>query len=487
MNSYTKLNFNLHFSMKHIGQTLLLTLLLTVAAVSVPAQYNSGSTGADGAFDFSVDRPDCPLARTLCTIQLPPSGIFNVTTMFVPGNKTIFFARNAANTPVMILAQGDVRIEGRINLTGGIDNAGEFALPSIGGPGGPGGFDGGAGGYRFPGFFAGFAGNGPGGGSAGGNPTTPGPPFFCGSGGGFFTAGTAGSGPGGLSYGNANLVPLIGGSGGGGGSSSVTSRSFGGGGGGGAILIASSGAIRGSNTGNFGNIDASGGSGSTNSGGGAGGAIRFAANLITGNLLFSAIGRDGFSANCTTGVGSEGRIRLEALSYVGFASNLNPNAPNLSFVLNPQPALPTGVPSITITSLAGQTVPNPPSNSPHGVVDVQVARTFPNPVNVTLAASNIPLGTPLRVTIQPNAGVRTTVDSTPLAGTIAASTATASINLPEGVSLVTATVIFFPPPLAGIPSVIGGEKVEKVEVSSTFGGNSEITYITVTGKRVKAK
>lgn len=497
MNSYMNLNCSFHSLMKRVYQIPLFVLLCVFATVTVHGQYNSGSTGADGAMDFSINRPDCPIAQTQCTVQLPPSGIFNITTMFVPSNKTIYFARNALNTPVVILAQGDVRIEGAIDIRGGSGNAAQFAQPSIGGLGGPGGFDGGASGYTFIGFFQGFAGNGPGGGAAGGNPTND-TPFVCGGGGGFLTAGSnasTGGIQGGLAYGNVSLTPLIGGSGGGGGSSqNAGSRGGGGGGGGGAILIASSGAIRFRTDGGNAFIYALGGSGQgvlTAGGAGAGGAIRLAANLITGMVNFNVRGDLNSGSNpCISGAGSSGRIRLEAFSYVGFTPSFTSNAPQsqfLSLVQNPQPPFPAGVPSITITSVAGQNVPNPPSNSPHGAVDLQIPRTVTNPVNVALSASNIPTGTVIKVTTQPNAGTRTTVDSTPLAGTTAASTATASISLLDGVSLITATVIFFPPPsLAGIvPSSIGGEKVEKIEVSSTLGGGSEVIYITKSGKRIK--
>jgi hypothetical protein len=106
---------------------------------------------------------------------------------------------------------------------------------------------------------------------------------------------------------------------------------------------------------------------------------------------------------------------------------------------------------------------------------------------VAIATTNVPVGTIVRVTVQPNnEATRTTVDSTPLAGAQTAATATASINIPEGISLITATVVFFAQTLAGNkPLVIGGERVEKVEVSSTLGGESMVTYITTSGRRIK--
>src|SRR5207248_2812146 len=100
----------------------------------------------------------------------------------------------------------------------------------------------------------------------------------------------------GLSYGNAFLLPLIGGSGGGGVISGINSiySGFGGGAGGGAIMIASSVLIRVN-----GFITANGGTP-----GGSGGAIRLVAPTITGFGTLQASGGQS---------GASGRIRIEAL------------------------------------------------------------------------------------------------------------------------------------------------------------------------------
>src|SRR3989442_11149348 len=217
---------------------LLLTLLCAGAMVSfvvtsAGAQtFSSGSTGADGAFN-----PACTPPATSCTVtvNLPASGIFNYTTVDIPFGVTVKYTGNAANTPVTILATGDVTISGRIFVNG------EVPGPSNSpGRGGPGGFDGGMGGS--PGLtLNGTPGLGPGGGQ-GGTPTTT---NGRGGTGGFGTPGADSGGPnlGGPAYGTPTLLPLIGGSGGGGTASIAGSIGAGGGGGGGAILIASSGTI----------------------------------------------------------------------------------------------------------------------------------------------------------------------------------------------------------------------------------------------------
>src|SRR5947207_5749504 len=70
--------------------------------------FNSGSTGADGAFS--------PTSTT--TVALPATGVFNYTTVNIPTGVTVRFTRNPSNTPVTILASGDVTIAGAIDVGG---------------------------------------------------------------------------------------------------------------------------------------------------------------------------------------------------------------------------------------------------------------------------------------------------------------------------------------------------------------------------------
>ena len=70
--------------------------------------FNSGSTGADGPF--------APTVNT--TVPLPPSGIFNFTSVTIPVGVTVKFQRNVTNTPVVILASGDVTIAGTLDISG---------------------------------------------------------------------------------------------------------------------------------------------------------------------------------------------------------------------------------------------------------------------------------------------------------------------------------------------------------------------------------
>ena len=87
--------------------------LITLIFLGMPLSsyaYDSGSTGVDGAFNPTAD----------IELQLSPSGIFNFTTVNIPAGVTVTFAKNAQNTPVTLLASGDVNIAGTIDINAGI-------------------------------------------------------------------------------------------------------------------------------------------------------------------------------------------------------------------------------------------------------------------------------------------------------------------------------------------------------------------------------
>lgn len=194
-------------------------------------------------------------------------------------------------------------------------------------------------------------------------------------------------------------MPLIGGSGGNGGLPSTTTsltclngcNGGGGGGGGGAILIASSGTItiNGTITANGGN----GGNGFNQGGPGSGGGIRLIVNSISGTGTISAIGgavnRLGYSAG-------NGRIRLESntLSFSGtFTGSLTVSTPGIVNF--------SSIPTISITSIGGISVPAAAQGlfvSP----DITLpSSTNPNSITVNLSASNVPVGTIVRVVTAP--------------------------------------------------------------------------------------
>lgn len=392
-------------------------MVCMVATLLVPcvsqAAFVSGSTGADGDFN-----PTANIA-----VQIPESGVLNYGTVTIPSNVYVTFKKNSQNTPVTILATGNVTISGTVSVNGAAANG------NAPGAGGPGGFGGGIGGYI---GTAGFRGQGPG---AGGGATSAG----GGAGGGFGLNGSDGTNGyacsssgvvvsnGGLAYGNAGLVPLIGGSGGGGASFS-TAVGGAGGGGGGAILIASSGTIN-----IAGSLTAIGGNGinvgTVYGGGGSGGAIRVIANVITGEGAISAAGGTGGSG-CSAyfgGPGGNGKIRLEGWQI----NRSTATTPAFTPYLYPVAVGPDTVPSLTITQINDIAV----SSSPAGVYkspDVTLPYNATGPVTVTVSALNVPTGKTVTVRAMPEIGNSVITATGTLSGSLGSSSVQIQLSTVKG-------------------------------------------------------
>ena len=464
---------------------LLAVLVFGVLGANTPAWgqgFVSGSTGADGPFN-----PTCAPVPCTVTVTPPANGVFNFTTVNVPAGVTVKFARNASNTPVFILATGDVSINGIIDVSGANVAVGS----ATGGSGGPGGFDGGNGGSVQA--ARGADGLGPGGGGGGGGVANA----ACSGGGGGFGAGGANGGcaniivtppgSGGPSYGTEFLNPLVGGSGGGGGGSTNSGLGGAGGGGGGAILVASSGSIT---LGAVGDVLATGGAGAGGigiagcGGGGSGGAVRLIANTFLGRGSGVRVSSGFGGTGCFGGgaAGGVGRIRIE------FA-NQSLTSPFLSTASlgRPGPVFVPGTPTLRIASVGGVAAPATPGGS-FASPDISLPPSTTSPVTIGLAASNVPLGTTVNVTVFARFGAKTTVTSTPLAGTVADSMATAEVTLPvgTGTSVVLMAQATFTVQQASLLPTIDGEKIAKVQVAATLGGGSTLTYITQTGKEIPA-
>jgi hypothetical protein len=457
--------------------------------------FVSGSTGADGAFAPTAD----------ITLQLPANGIFNFTTVNIPGGVTVKFQRNAANTPVYILATGDVTIAGTVDVSGenGMDGNTGSTGPIYGGKGGPGGFDGGSGGEpASTGVSAKAPGTGLGsGGSIGGDSTCLYYSGICysymlpGQAGSHSSMGTFISQPidldkktygAGSIYGTPVLMPLIGGSGGGGGLyGSLTQYGGGGGGGGGAILIASSTKVNITGT-----IKANGGKGgygeyikavysysTRNVGGsGSGGGIKLIANQITISGSISANGSNTNSGTNSNTTGGDGRIRIEANNYSQTGSvSPGPSVTTPGLVFIPQS------PTLAITKIAGNSVPASASGS-YATPDITLPATTVNPISIEISATKIPVGTSVKITAVPQNGSSSSTTAA-LAGTDTSSTAAASLTISTtSPSVITAETTF----TIQTAMFYDGEKIEKVRVAANMGKQSEVTYITETGKEIPA-
>lgn len=184
---------------------------LTLAAYgqSMPV-YNSGSTGADGAFNPVLTGTNLTGVPAGCTwyasgpityinVPLNPSGVYNFTTITIPANYRVRFLPNANNTPVVWLATGDITIGGEISVGAADTQAAIGSAPNLETIPGPGGF---AGGYTGPGGgpYGGIWDGGHvygEGGNAGATPLSL--PLAGGSGGGKTPSGN-GSGGGGVIY-----------------------------------------------------------------------------------------------------------------------------------------------------------------------------------------------------------------------------------------------------------------------------------------------
>lgn len=491
-----------------LPRTLLAAAVLVTLPVSGALAFNSGSTGADGAFNPTVNT----------TVELPPSGILNYTTVNIPAGVVVTFKKNATNTPVYILASGDVSIAGWIDIRGGdgkdtgTSGGGALGDDGIAGLGGPGGFDGGRGGRDDlslrPEVIRGGAGLGPGGGKGGiegGDGCADGRYHkYFGIGGAYATnaysvdSSARSCNPGASqslsrSYGSSLLQPLIGGSGGGGGRGGANYPGSGGGGGGGAVLVASSGTIR-LTGGTSGGINARGGDGGdqagTNTGGrgagGSGGAIRLVATTITGNGYLLAEGgcsrNNGSRQNCGSDGGawdkyggSDGRIRLEADS-ITYSGTSQP-----AYVADvPGPVFIAAAPAIRIASVAGQPVPA----SPTGKADVTLPATTTGPVEVVFETTNVPVGNTVLLRLVPGYGNVTEVLSPAIAGSTASGTTSVTVTLPQGPSTLQATTTYTVVLAMGeaLSKYAKNERVEKVRLTVAMGSEPAARLITVSGK-----
>jgi hypothetical protein len=403
-----------------LSSALAILIVARTAHGQTPPPLDVGSDGSDGAFVFV---PDVPPNGGTMTIDLafaasgldgqgqpitwqtpspvPGRGVydsnvwavvFKYTDVTVPVGKTVVFRNHAARAPVVWLVQGTATIVGTVNLDGGASATyTTWAEP------GPGGFRGSLQ------FCAGF---GPGGGLAQNGA------------GNYSVAGT--SSPTGSAYGSPNVFPLIGGSGGASGTNGVANGW--GGSGGGALLLAAN--VR---------IDISGSilARSTDPDGGlagawqrgSGGGVRLVADVISKSAAGSIQATGGHA----------GRIRMEANTLEGpYQTNVSP-APS---VAAPGPLLPdssTATVRVTAISIGAQSVPVPSDpRSSFSPPQADAILGASGPATLQLEAHNVPLGRTCTVRIANAFGTATLYTSTPLAGTVALSAATADVTLPQG-------------------------------------------------------
>lgn len=395
-------------------RNLFLATLLTVC-VAMAQSFSSGSTGANGPLDLTTGDQ---------TVQLPPSGILNYTTVNIPIGRTLTFQGNLTNTAAVILAQGTVTVSGTINVS------------AAGLTPGPGGFYGG---------FGRQAGFGPGAGQ----------PAF---------AGVLPSMHDGTWIGPLSLVPNIGGSGGGG-TSGCGSNVYGGSGGG-AITIASSTSVSLSGA-ILANPSLGGGVGGNECGqsgsSGGGGAVRLVANSIN------------VSGEITGAV-----VRLEGpigqVTYTGYGT-----APVVANI-NPLIA-PTIPPSITFSSIGGYAVPSS-SGSSFTTIDLLLPTQLQDPIPVIVQATNVPVGSPVSITFGGPGGPTST--SGMLSGSTASSSTTLFVSglVRTGVTYLFALATFDPTLISTNLKQTGPNAVSRIELAALPGGRTTYRFLRRDGSEV---
>ncbi|MCL4180427.1 MAG: hypothetical protein KJ072_22105 [Verrucomicrobia bacterium] len=340
-------------------------LFAAALALGVHAQaFDSGSNGSYGALEITANT----------TLEMPSDGVFHCTTITVASGTTLRFTPNARNTPVTLLATGDVVIGGTINISG------SNGTPLQGGFGGPGGF---AGGNPSRADLPPSAGSGPGGGPTNVNTSVRHAVF----------AARPDNAPADLAepYGNALLIPMIGGSGGGG-----SPGDGGGGGGGGAILIASSTLIRVEGTGR---ILAEGGynGGSAIRSIGSGGAIRLVAPKVMGLRPLGSVEAVLSVRSADSNNAYHGRIRIDSIDRTALDFWFQPAAAASigSFMtLQPSP-----LPRLDLVRAAGVDIA--PDAGP---VYLELPFGSPAAQEVEVQARDFRALVPIRVRLVPEAG-----------------------------------------------------------------------------------
>ena len=328
--------------------SLLLTAPLARAALSIP------SDGSDGTFAPAVNT-EIDLSQAITgnwdasNAANPGKGrydankwavVFKYSSVNIPAGVTVTFKNHPTHAPVVWLVSGSVNIAGTVNLRGKDGTANAIAALTPAEPG-PGGFRGGAMGPSGVGSGYGIGGS-----------ITAGPATYQ------------------TTYGNPQIIPLIGGSGSTKGFQDANSGS----GAGGAILIGAA-----LNAVITGTIDARGGmNGNTTwPASSSGGAIRLIAEQVTGNGNLIAV-----DTNM-----APGRIRVETPS-ISPSLIINPNTVAVPPASPPQLWPGATAPTCSIISIGGVASPADPTAPVAATSDVAIATN--NTVEVLVQTTNFP-------------------------------------------------------------------------------------------------
>lgn len=410
-----------------------IAMLLPLLAASQPAEvynvYSSGSTGADGEFNPTLN-PDGTVTgappgtiwrrvgsttTTNLTVPLGASGIFHFTRVTVPAWAYVRFIPNANNTPVVWLSKSNIVLNGIVSVSAPDTQAAIGATATLHIPG-PGGYYGG--GPR-------TSGQGPRGGVAG--TTAPGG-FPSGGGDGFIS------------------LPLVGGSGGCGSTGT-------GGGGGGVIYLASSTSIAGG-----GWVDVEGGSPSvSNAGGGGGrGVAAIIANQVSGCRVISGnVYSDSLGLIVAFQGGSAGIKTIFPPAPVGILSGPTPVARIAS------------IGTYTISDAAANATVPFVARIPAGGLQT-----------VTLETRNLPSGITFQVMFS-KGSVTTTNTFAPTVGTTALATSSGTFDFGGGTTLVSAVAT--QPVQVALAPAFRSERLRELQIACDSQGQVSRQYVTEAG------
>jgi hypothetical protein len=416
-------------------------VMATVQATAM-AQWDSGSDGTDGAFNPAASlEVDLGMAASLCDCDgdtqvddecgwdcpSPVAGlgvydrerwavVFKYSTIDVPAGVIVTFKNHPSGAPVVWLSQGNVTINGIVNLDGQTALATDAAQTRR--EGGPGGWAGGQPGHSGMALLR-STGHGPGAtnyeGVVGSCADAGAPASHVALAGGVLVNSALSK-----IYDNQlpYASPLHGGSGGG---TSSNIASEGGGGGGGAILIACGEddlpgmEVLSLGTGTV--VRALGGSGATGGefggGGGSGGTIRLRAEQLSVAAGSALDVRSGLrTSGCDNNRDANGRVRIE----FDVATNGLPTFTGETALYVPQfvnvasPLFPPIEPMLRIVSIDGVAAPDDPLA---GILTTDLAIDDLSAVVVAIEAENLPAGNhDVQVRVTPARGGITTATAT---------------------------------------------------------------------------
>ena len=319
--------------------------------------------------------------------------VFKYLDVTVASNANVTFVNHPSRAPVVWLVSGNVRIDGVVNISGGV-----ASVPPANAEPGPGGFRGGTGKYS-SGVDAG-SGFGLGGGWKFNHPDG----WTVAQGGGFGSAGGGQIPP----YGNPSLIPLLGGSGGSGSTRGQPNDPFppiGGGAGGGAILVGCRNTVT-----LDGVIMADGGRGFDNLGtrlaissAGSGGGIRLVCSSLVGNGTISAVGG---AADGSREAGGVGRIRIERVSNAN-SLKLVPDPSVVDLVENSTALLwpPAFAPEVRVLSIGNTNAPADP-RAGFGAVGADVTLPLTQNTPILIETKNVEKASQVLVRLTPRYNVK---------------------------------------------------------------------------------